>query len=112
MTNLGLVPETDPGVTTATAIDRHLEMAGLLADPATVLMNALAEWATVVTLQEPDDTEVVAMVQVMDLRHGGDVIEGLTHRTTLLLAQLLRRDADLRAEHGIPTAASWAGGTR
>jgi hypothetical protein len=103
LTNLGFVAGTS---TLPNDTARHQDMACLLDDPATVLLNALADWATAV--HEPDDVEVVTYVQAMDLRHGGTVGEGLTRRTTLLLAQLLRRDADLRAARGIPSAPAWA----
>lgn len=110
LTDLGFAFDADPNATTATAMDQHREMAGLLADPVTVLLAALADWITVV--QQPDTGDVVALVQAMDLKYGGTVAEGATARTTLLLAQLLRRDVDLRTEHGIPSAPAWAGGAR
>ncbi|MFJ3793847.1 hypothetical protein [Kitasatospora sp. NPDC090091] len=105
-TNLGFVPETS---TLPNDIARHQEMARLLADPATVLLNAFADWVTAVSAEESDDVEAVTMVQAMDLRYGGTAAEGLTRRATLLLAQLLRQDTELRTERGIPSAPAWAG---
>jgi hypothetical protein len=103
LTNLGFTPQAGTIPTAETFMDRHVDLARLIADPTAVLLTAFTQWTAAT---QDHQVEAIALVQVMDLHYGGQTAEGLTTAQTLRLAQLLRHDAELRtAGRPIPTAA-------